>query len=50
VGWHSPHSAFPPFPQVKADKPPEPSYCSLVLTDENGHNYFIGAFLSTKQP
>lgn len=31
--------------QVKADKPPEPSYCSLVLTDENGRHYYIGASL-----
>ena len=29
--------------RVRVDKPPEPSYCSYVLTDEYGRNYYISS-------
>ncbi|KAM3577162.1 hypothetical protein VYU27_001078 [Nannochloropsis oceanica] len=35
--------------RVRADKPPEPSYCSYVLTDEHGRNYYV-ASLTLSEP
>ena len=52
-----PHDVLPMFSypkgiriqRVRADKPPEPSYCSYVLTDEHGRNYYV-ASLTLSEP